>query len=152
MEEKTLLASAHGHQDFLLKQSNTETAKRANVPVRRNLSGRPAPSPELFSTAAPAPACACWSRGAADDSSPAVPSGPLSAAAQPQRRFNDAGAHKGRTCSQPVTHTHTHTTQLLLITAHYVRRKTCKTSRLSLLSCSINNRDWGFSRIVCGQN
>lgn len=52
-----------------------------NSPEKCNLSGRPALSPELFSAGAPAPACACWSLGAAGDSSPTVPSDPLSAGA-----------------------------------------------------------------------
>lgn len=57
------------------------TKKKNNLPVRCNLTECPALFLKLFSTGAPTPACACWSRGAADDSSPAAPSGPLSAAA-----------------------------------------------------------------------
>lgn len=50
-----------------------------NSPERCNPFGCPAPFPKLFSAGVPAPACVCWSHTVAGDSSPTVPSGPLSA-------------------------------------------------------------------------
>lgn len=51
----------------------------SNSPEICSRSGRAALSPEPSSAGTPAPACACWSAAAADGSSPAGPSAPLSA-------------------------------------------------------------------------
>lgn len=91
MEKKALLTSTYAHEIRISSQNITaqcnnptektkkQKPKTKNLPVRRNLNECPALFPKLFSTGAPAPACACWSRGAADDNSPVVPSGLLSA-------------------------------------------------------------------------
>lgn len=60
-------------------QLHREYRECNNSPERCNLNGCPALSPEPFLAGAPAPACACLNQGAAGDSSPTGPSGPLSA-------------------------------------------------------------------------
>ena len=73
--------SHRGRITYSATQLRTRYTETNNSPERCNLSGYPALFPEPFSAGAPAPACACLSRGAAGDSSPTVPSGPLSVGA-----------------------------------------------------------------------
>lgn len=70
-------------------QLHAECTKTDNSPERCNLFGCPALFPKLFSAGVPAPACVCLSHEAAGDSSPTVPSGPLSAGAE-QRMFTES--------------------------------------------------------------